>query len=277
MKVYDLNAKQTIQTLRRPEGLKSSLYSVHPFSNNIISAGDDDGAVYVWDTRTPDEPIFYSQDCDQYISDIDGKYENRRLMLVTSGEGTLTAYDLRAKKMIEPQSELFEAGFQCMKLVDATKKVAIGAEDGAIYVFNHNEWAHTSGKFSVDSDTHNRGKCSIDCMEYLEDSSTFLVGCSDGKLRATTLWPHQTVGEQKVCKRSPLESVHLNPNRSDLNQVVVCGENYINIVNIEEKEEESESGSGDSSDDQMETTPTEDTKPEADNDDNQDYLNVFKQ
>lgn len=268
MKIHDLTSDSTIHTLRRGEGATSSLYSVNPFSNNIISAGDDDGAVFVWDTRTPGEPIFSSQDCDQYISDIDGKYENRRLMLVTSGEGTLTAYDLRAKKMIEPQSELFEAGFQCMKLVEATKKVAIGAEDGAIYVFNHNEWAHTSGKFSIDNDAHNRGKCSIDCMEYIESSSTFLVGCSDGKLRALTLWPHQTIAETYLCRRSPLESIQLNPN-GDLSQIVVCGENYINIVNIEEKDDESDDD-GSTSAESMEATGT---KPETQDD----YLNIFNQ
>lgn len=218
------------------------LYSVKPFGQNIVCAGDDDGALFVWDSRIPHQPIFSSHDCEQYISDIDGKYEARKLIVCTSGEGTLTAYDMRAKKMIEPQSELFEAGFQCMRMVDLNKKVVIGGEDGAIYVFNQNEWAHTSGKFSVSNDVQNRGKCSIDCLEVLPDESTFVVGCSDGKLRALTLWPHQVISETARCRKSPLESLHLNPIEGK-SELLVCGENNIEIVSYQQKEDGGESDS----------------------------------
>lgn len=286
VKIHDLISNQTTHTLKRDDGKPTTFYSVTPFGNNIICAGDDDGGVFVWDTRTPEEPMFSSYDCEQYISDIDGKFEHRKLLVCTSGEGTLTAYDLRAKKMIEPQSELFEAGFQCVKLVDSNKKVVIGGEDGAIYVFNQNEWAHTSGKFAITSDTQNRGKCSIDSMDMLEDSSIFLFGCSDGRLRAVTLWPHRIMSETILCKRSSLESVHVNP-KEDLSQIVVAGENHINIVSYEEKSDDESAEedqdktksivSANTSDD-IKMSNTEDDeaslkrKTKIDTDD---YLNVF--
>lgn len=285
VKLYDLVSNQISHTLKRNDELRTTFYSVKPFGSNIISAGDDDGGILVWDTRTPSEPIFTSNDCEQYISDIDGKFETRRLMLCTSGEGTLTAYDLRAMKMIEPQSELFEAGFQCMKVVDSNKKVVIGGEDGALYVFNHNEWAHTSGKFSISSDLQNRGKCSIDCMDTIFDDSMFLVGCSDGKMRSLTLWPHRVIEETVFCKRSSLESIHVNPNEGQT-EMVISGDNYINLVEYQEKSDddaeddnESESEQTDSSlDDDM--TKKESPKNHEDTTkklkpNTEDYLNIF--
>jgi len=245
-----------------------------PFTSNVISAGDDDGAVFVWDTRTSDAPVFSSFDCEQYISDIDGKFEARRLMVCTSGEGTLTAYDLRAKRMIEPQSELFEAGFQCVKLVDSNKKVVIGGEDGAVYVFNQNEWSHTSGKYAISSDLRNRGKCSIDSIDKLPDTDIFLAGCSDGKMRSLTLWPHNIIGEISLCKKSPIESLHVSPVEGQ-NQIVVSGENYINIVEFEDASDKESAGADTS------TSPV-DGVAESKYDDNKkkpepdDYLNVFQ-
>lgn len=290
VKIHDLNTNQTIHSLKRENPTPPSLYSVKPLSNKIICAGDDNGDVFVWDTRTQEKPIFSSSDCEQYISDIDGKYESRRLIVCTSGEGTLTAYDLRANKMIEPQSELFEAGFQCVKLVESNKKVVIGGEDGAVYVFNQNEWAHTSGKFAVADDTGNRGKSSIDGIEMIPDSSIFLAACSDGRMRSLTLWPHEVLTETALC-RSSLESIHVNPN-ADKSEIVLSGDNNIYIVNYEEKLDESEDSDSHSGHDKQESTSSSssaegssgDSEQEQDKSNtntkkmkinNDDYLNVF--
>lgn len=260
--MHDLLANKTLHTLKRNDEARTQFYSVHPFGANLVSAGDDDGGIFVYDTRTPEKPVFTAHDCEQYISDIDGRFDARRMMVCTSGEGTLTAYDLRANKMLEPQSELFDAGFQCVKLLEANKKVVIGGEDGAVYVFNQNEWAHTSGKFAISSDLSNRGKCSIDCLDILPDNSTFVVGCSDGRMRSLTLWPHQVLGEAVVCRKSALESLHVNPN-ADKSQLVVCGENYIDFLKFEEKvekeddeDDDEDSGEDEESNDASKTTPT---------------------
>jgi len=240
IKIHDIQSNATIHTLKRNDDSKTIFNATLPLGPSIICAGDDEGKVFVWDTRTSEEvPTFSSSDCDQYISDIDGKYEGRRMFVCTSGEGTLTAYDLRANKMIEPQSELFEAGFQCVKMVESNKKVVIGGEDGAVYVFNQNEWGHTSGKFAVSDDARNRGKCSIEAIDMLPDSSIYLVACSDGRIRSLTLWPHQLLSEKVVCKRRSLECLQTCPIEGS-SQVVVAGENYINILKFEEKQEDDE-------------------------------------
>lgn len=244
VKIYDLDTNQNVLTLKRDDQEKDTFYSVMPLGNNLVTAGDDGGKLFVWDTRTPEKMVFSSSDCDQYISDIDGRYEGRKIVC-TSGEGTLTAYDLRANKMIDPQSELFEAGFQCVKLVDFNKKVVIGGEDGAIYVFNQNEWAHTSGKFPISDDTQNRGKCSIENIDVLPDSSIFLTACSDGRMRSLTLWPHQVLSETILCKRNSLDTLHVNPH-SNKSEIVVGGDKFLNLVSYEEKsddEDEDEDGS----------------------------------
>lgn len=237
VKIYDISSQNTVHTLRRDDDKNSTFYSVLPLANDLLCAADDDGHLFAWDTRTPAKPIFSTHDCEQYISDMDGRSEGRRLLVCTSGEGTLTAYDMRAHKMIEPQSELFDTGFQCVKLVDTIKKVVIGGEDGAVYIFNQNEWAHTSGKFAVNDDLQNRGKCSIDCMDVLPDESEFILGCSDGKLRTITIRPHRLLNEIVCCKKASIEAIHVNP-RADRSEMVVCGDDHINIISFVDKSDE---------------------------------------
>lgn len=270
VRIHDLDEKKTIQSLKRDDDEKTTLYSVMPFGNNFICAGDDLGKLFVWDTRAPEKTVFSARDCEQYISDIDGRYENRKIVC-TSGEGTLTAYDLRANKMIVPQSELFEAGFQCVKLVDVNKKVVIGGEDGAIYVFNQNEWAHTSGKFAISDDTQNKGKCSIESIDVLPDSSEFLAACSDGRIRSLTLWPHQILSETVVCKRNSLDTMQVSPHK-DKFEVVVGGDKYLNLVAYEEREEmDVDEVEEEEVEQKQESKATHVVKV-----DTEDYLNVFE-
>lgn len=297
VKIYDLTSQSTVHTLKRDDKT-STFYSVLPLASELICAADDDGYLFAWDTRTPEKPVFSAHDCEQYISDMDGKSEGRRLLVCTSGEGTLTAYDMRAQKMIEPQSELFETGFQCVKLVDTNKKVVIGGEDGAVYIFNQNEWAHTSGKFAIGDDLQNRGKCSVDCIDVLPDESEFIVGCSDGKLRTISLWPHRLLNEIVCCKKASIEAIHVNP-RQDQSEMVVCGENHINIINFADKsdevddDDESEHGEVSASDSAQQTI-THSSSDESSSDESagvddsgeprakkpkindDDYLNLFK-
>lgn len=267
LKIHDLTSNQTVDTLKRNDELKSSFYAVKPIGTNLVAAGDDDGHVFVWDLRTPPgQVVLDAQNCDQYISDIDTKFETKKLMICTSGEGTLTAYDIRAMKMIEPQSELFEAGFQCVKLVDLNKKVVVGAEDGALYVFNQGEWANTSGKFAISSDKRNRGRCSIDCLDLLP-TGQFLAGCSDGRVRSLTLWPQQILSETSFCKRSPIESIHVSP-VGGKSEFVVSGGEYLNIVEFEEKTLQNEDVDDDESDEDSdesddESEDTDYAKPSA--------------
>lgn len=229
VKVYDLESQQTMHIMRRIDERKTPFYSLKTFGNYIVAAGDDDGRLMVWDTRSSTgNPLFTAEDCDQYISDIDGQYDGRRLIVCSSGEGTLTAYDMRAKKMIEPQSELFDAGFQCLQLDLSAKKVVVGGEDCALYIFNQNEWAHTSDKFSMANDSRHTGKCSIDCLDML-NPTTVLAGCSDGRLRAASLWPHRVMYETAYCRKSPLEAIHRHPD-PDVEKFLVCGSCYVNIV-----------------------------------------------
>lgn len=285
VKVHDLESNDTLMTLKRNDDKKTSFYSLAAFGDSVICAGDDDGGIFAWDHRARQEPIFSSSDCEQYISDIDGRYEAKKLIVCTCGEGTLTAYDMRNLKMVEPQSELFETGFQCVKWAD-NRKVVVGGEDGAIYIFNQNEWAHTSGKFALSDDTHNRGKCSIDALDGIPNSSVFLAACSDGKVRSFTLWPHKILGEQAMCKKRPLESIHVN-NNHDKSQFVVSGDEYLAIVNYVEKEsdendqmdDQSEGSSSDSSNDDTRGANAHDA-PETQNkkakrDQDGDYLNIF--
>ena len=114
IKVTDLN---TQKVTRKIDNDKKKIYSLLVADDYLVCAGDDEGNFKVWDYRV-DRPIHLSlRECDGYISDLDID-SSQRLVVASSGEGTLTAFNLRARRMEEPQSELFDAGFQCVRFAE---------------------------------------------------------------------------------------------------------------------------------------------------------------
>lgn len=187
IKVTDLN---TLQVTRKLDNDKAKIYSLLVADNYLVCAGDDEGNFKAWDYRV-DRPIHMSLcKCEGFISDLDID-STRRIVVASSGEGTLTAFNLGARKMEEPQSELFDSGFQCVRFAEEKHKVVVGSEDGVLNIFNQNQWGNISDRFPVKQ--NKTGECSIDCMEMFGEENFLVMGCSDGSLQAVSLFPNKAL------------------------------------------------------------------------------------
>ena len=118
--------------------------------------------------------------------------------------------------MEEPQSELFDAGFQCVRYFEHRGKVLVGAEDSAINIFNIGQWGNISDRFPIKTRLPSRksaGNC-IDCMELISDDQEdkyVVLGCSDGHLRLLNVLPNKVIAQVNDHVTS-IESLCVNNN-----------------------------------------------------------------
>ena len=90
------------------------LYSLLVVNENIVASGDDDGELKVWDLRQ-NKTVMQLHECEEFISDM--CIDNRgRVLLATSGDGSLSAYDIRHHKL-KVKSETFDSEFLSCAIV----------------------------------------------------------------------------------------------------------------------------------------------------------------
>ena len=232
IKLLDLN---TGQVVRKIDNCGQKIYSLLIIDNYLLCVGDDSGLFKVWDYRIDRGIYMESNQCEGYISDLDID-ENKRTVLATSGEGTLSAFNIRAKRM-ELQSELFDAGFQSVRYMEQKGKVVVGAEDGAINIFNLNEYGNISDRFPIRGNTsRGQGLCSIDNIELINDE-VIIVGSSDGKLRAVNILPNKVLKE--IAKsESGIESLDIN----QISKLIAStNDNVLRVYSYSEIQEKSKS------------------------------------
>ena len=112
----------------------------------------------------------------------------------------------------------------------------MGAEDGAINIFNNGEWGNISNRFPIrGSIGKRRGQCSVDNLEVLSENHT-IVGCSDGKIKILSMFPNKVVCEREG-HRSSVESVAISKSKD---RVATTSDNTIFIHEFKECEESEE-------------------------------------
>lgn len=95
IKIYDLNAEKFSRQLSN-QG--SKVYSMKVVDENLIVTGDDSGSLRMFDLRQGLDPIWTESPCQEYISDLDLDLA-KRMLLATSGDGSLSAFNIRTKKL----------------------------------------------------------------------------------------------------------------------------------------------------------------------------------
>lgn len=179
--VLDLETNSVFRHFARSSG--SPLYSILPIDNYLLASGEDDGQVVLWDFRMQ-TPIQCFEDCEDYISCLVANKE-KKILLATSGDGFLSAYNIRGNKL-QMQSEAFNCDLLCAGIFKGGTKVAVGAGDGSLNIFNWGEYSNSCSKF-----TGHPG--SVDAMVVVEDDIV-CTGCEDGKVRAVQLLPNRIFG-----------------------------------------------------------------------------------
>nr|SVE84309.1 EOG090X07S3 [Daphnia pulex] len=181
--ITDTETMTVTQSFRKAHD--SPIYSLLCMDANIWASGDDDGVVKVWDKRRAiQKPVAEYKEMDEFVSSMITD-SGSRLLVCTSGEGTLTAFNTRAKKM-EGQSEVYPSEMNCVGLIRQETKVIAGLGNGNMYIF---DWK----AFGYHSDAFGDHPSAINCMIPIMDNIV-ITGCDDGKIRAISLFPHRFLG-----------------------------------------------------------------------------------
>ncbi|XP_041477354.1 WD repeat-containing protein 55-like isoform X2 [Lytechinus variegatus] len=172
------------------------IYCLAVVDENLVATGDDDGHLKVWDLRTQ-KAIMEMKENEEFISSlIVGK--DKKILLSTSGDGTLCAFNVRRRRF-DLQSEHVNSELLCANIIKKGQKVVCGASDGALNIFNWNEFGNISDRFPGHSS-------SIDCCVPVTEN-IICTGCIDGTIRAVHMLPNRFLGIVGEHEELPVESM----------------------------------------------------------------------
>lgn len=150
------------------------------------------------------------------------------------------------------QSEPFDAGFQSVRFLGTRNKVVVGAEDGAINIFNVNEYGNISDRFPINCSRRKHGECSVDSIEVISNDLIVATG-SDCKLRLVNMFPNRVLFEANEYESS-VETLAWNPDT----ELILSSETNVVFVHkvvsmegeqvLDEKMDEDEAGDDSDSD-----------------------------
>ncbi|KAF8884235.1 WD40-repeat-containing domain protein [Gymnopilus junonius] len=207
-------ALYTIDTLTeaidtRPGAHDSTINRVKHLMPRLLSTGDDDGTVKLWDHRQRDSIRTYTQHFD-YITDFLW-LDDKRQLVATSGDGTLSVMDVRSKKT-EPiaQSEDQEDELLSIVSIKGGNKSVVGTQLGILSIFNRSSgWGDCVDRvpghpLSVDA------LCALPAeLPNVDTASTILTGSSDGYVRAVEILPTKLLGVVADHGEWPLSGLQL--------------------------------------------------------------------
>lgn len=109
---------------------------VHCVNQQLVASGDDEGVIKFWDPRKPKDPIrTYTHHWD-YISDFT-YFEDKRHLVATSGDGHLSAIDIRVSKP-EPAHTSADQEDELLSItpIKGGEKFVVGTGLGVLSVWN---------------------------------------------------------------------------------------------------------------------------------------------
>ncbi|THU88598.1 WD40 repeat-like protein [Dendrothele bispora CBS 962.96] len=182
----------------------------------LITTGDDDGVIKLWDPRKHDSIRTYTQHFD-YITDFLW-LEDKKHLVATSGDGTLSVIDVRSNKA-EPfaHSEDQEDELLSIVPIKGGTKALVGTQLGIISVFNRSAgWGDCVDRIpghphSVDA------LCNLpQSLPNVDASTTILTGSSDGFMRAVEVFPTKLHGVVADHGDWPVERISVGEGLSQL-------------------------------------------------------------
>ncbi|KAF8583453.1 WD40 repeat-like protein [Ramaria rubella] len=181
---------------------ESAINRVTQLLPNMFATGDDDGVVKLWDPRNPAQLREYKQHFD-FVSDLLW-LEDKRQLVATSGDGTLSVMDVRSSKP-EPiaQSEDQEDELLSIVPIKGNTKFVVGTQLGILSIFNRSKgWGDCVDRIPGHPS-------SIDALCALTPD-VILTGSSDGFIRAVEILPTKFLGIIADHGDFPIERLKLD-------------------------------------------------------------------
>ncbi|OCH94597.1 WD40 repeat-like protein [Obba rivulosa] len=245
----------------------AAINRMKPLLPHLLATGDDDGVIKLWDPRKPDAIRAYAQHFD-FISDF-LFLEDKKQLVTTSGDGTLSVIDVRSKKT-EPiaHSEDQEDELLSIVPIKGGQKFVVGTQLGILSIFNRKSgWGDCVDRIpghphSVDA------LCALP-SRYPSAQSTVLTGSSDGLMRAVQLFPTKLLGVVADHGDFPVERIAIDQNGegrwvgSAGHEEVLKLTDLNEIFEDEDDEDEDEKSNGGSEEDSDEGSGDEEDKATA--------------
>ncbi|TGZ61500.1 hypothetical protein CRM22_007961 [Opisthorchis felineus] len=154
LKVHDIESEKRIWAQLHAHK-KSPISSLLCTSPVVFVTGDEDAIVQVWDIRKPGAPChsLRIQDEEQEEEDLFGAVndmacgDSQNLILAALDNGSLAALNLR-KARVEVLSDTLGYSARTVTVIKNNKVAVVGTEDGAICLFNWNEFELCADRFS---------------------------------------------------------------------------------------------------------------------------------
>ncbi|KAJ1568971.1 WD domain repeat-containing protein 55 [Cladochytrium tenue] len=258
--------------LKKSDAHSAPLNVVKGLSATMVVTGDEDGGVRVWDVRRR-TLVQHWQPCTDYISDF--AYDpatNDRLLLATSGDGSLAALDLR-KKMPVKVSDDQEDDLSCVALVKNGKKAVVGSQSGTLSLFSAGNWGDMTDRLPAKQIFGEGGRrsrssgaavgssawASVDSLLHL-DNDHVVAGCGDGSVRVLRILPNALEGVCTARAPGPVERLAGLP-AADVDDhgppswVAGCAHDEfvrfwaVGTASLDDDDDDDDSGDGDDSDD----------------------------
>lgn len=197
----------TAQISTRPGAHDSTINRVKYLMPWLISTGDDDGVIKLWDPRQQECVREYTQHFD-YITDFLW-LDDKKQLVATSGDGTLSVMDVRSKKP-EPfaQSEDQDDELLSIVAIKGHSKIVVGTQLGILSIFNRSKgWGDCVDRvpghpLSIDA------LCNLPPgLPNVDPTSTVLTGSSDGYVRAVQILPTKLLGVVADHGEWPIERI----------------------------------------------------------------------
>jgi len=171
-----------------------------------LATGDDEGVVRLWDTRTLSStaaPTHTFEHHSDFISDFLW-LEDKKHLVVTSGDGTLSVIDVRSKKT-EPfaQSEDQEDELLSVVAIKGGTKLAVGTQLGILSIFDRKKG------YGDSVDRIPGHPTSIDALLSITPD-VIATGSSDGMIRFMQLHPTKFLGVIADHGEFPVERLRLD-------------------------------------------------------------------
>lgn len=234
---------------------KSAVHVIHQINPTLWAVGDEAGAVRLWDSRLmgtqnntnntnmvsstkklPTGCVNGWKVHQDFVSAFE-QDEAGTTLLATSGDGTLSVYDIRmntttigssnssssspaSQRMknannttgLVRQSDHQEDELLSIQLMKNGKKVVCGTGEGVLAVFSYGTWGDVSDRFPGHPS-------SVETLVKI-DEDTLLTGSSDGLIRVVTIHPDKFLGVLGDNHEGfPIEKLQFNANRNFVGSV----------------------------------------------------------
>jgi len=137
----------------------------------------------VWDVRTR-KVAYKLNHHDDFISALT-PVTDKSTLLITSGDGTLSAVDLRNGRVIG-RSDQLEEELLCGAVMKDGKKLVCGTTEGTLAIYSWGMWDDMNDRFPGHPG-------SINCLLPL-GPHTLLTGAEDGNIRVVQVQPNAVLG-----------------------------------------------------------------------------------